>query len=47
MSSTMISNGVLLLYQQRRKSKIIKNKILQGAGITLSLWHQSIFDFFN
>lgn len=39
MPSTLISNGALLLYQQRRKSKFIKNKIPKGA---LLLFHSVI-----
>ena len=39
MPSTMISDGVLLLYQQRRKSKFIKNKIPEGASL---LFHSVI-----
>ena len=35
----MISDGVLLLYQQRRKSKFIKNKIPEGASL---LFHSVI-----
>ena len=52
MPSTMISDGVLLLYQQRRKSKFIKNKIPEGASllfhsvITLSSVHLR-FPFFS